>query len=313
MYVKDNQLCFGQHLRVSFQRTVRVPEGTLEFPLPPSFGSFPVQLFNGKRLDKSVDSLCDSPTLEAVIPMRPQEALWFGFEGTDRYPHAVMIGAGEINVLTGERWDESLSASPQNYIICPDQPWLDGINAGDGFVRQFVATPLGSGLALEEQLGARELTGGIRITVFGPKSELLPAHAPPTPSRLDSPLMEEPAGEERIALGAGGKIRQQIYPDPYGVEVWDTSPLGRAFIHLLNSAQYRALTGLEAPPTPIDAQTYANLGLPWFELDERDDLLPAERLTHLKTVGSDEEGDKTSDIDRLNVRRLRRDSTRVDE
>jgi len=246
--------------------------------------------------------------------MRQREALWFGFEGADRFPHAVMIGAGEINVLTGESWDESLCANPQNYIVCPDQPWLDGINAGDGFVRQFVATPLGSGLALEEQLGARELTGGIRFTVFGPKSELLPAHATPTASELQSPLMEGPPGEERIALGVGGKIRQQIYPDPYGVEVWDTSKPLRAFVHLLNSEQYSALTGLEAPPTPIDAQTYARLGLPWFELaDDGADLPAADRLTKLQTVGKDEKGDGTSDNEQLHVRRLRRGLPRVDE
>ena len=220
---------------------------TREFPLPPSFGSYPSLLFDSESLTKSVDLFGDSATLEAVIPMRQREALWFGFEGADRFPHAVMIGADEINVLTGESWDESLCANPQNYIVCPDQPWLDGINAGDGFVRQFVATPLGSGLALEEQLGARELTGGIRFTVFGPKSELLPAHAPPTPSALQSPLMEGPPGEERIALGAGGKIRQQIYPDPYGVGGGHVETL-RAFIHLLNSEQYRALTGWRHRP-----------------------------------------------------------------
>jgi hypothetical protein len=30
-------------------------------------------------------------------------------------------------------------------VVCPDQPWLDGINAGDGYIRQFVAMPLGMG------------------------------------------------------------------------------------------------------------------------------------------------------------------------
>ena len=32
-------------------------------------------------------------------------------------------------------------------LVVPDQPWLDGINAGNGFIRQVVAMPLG-GLSL---------------------------------------------------------------------------------------------------------------------------------------------------------------------
>ena len=37
----------------------------------------------------------------------------------------------------------------QNYCALPKQLWLDGINCGDGYVRQFVAMPLGKGYTVE--------------------------------------------------------------------------------------------------------------------------------------------------------------------
>ena len=58
---------------------------------------------------------------------------------------------GKVDALTGKRWSERLTKRPQNYLVCPDQPWLDGINAGEGFIRQFVAMPLGMGYTIEGQ------------------------------------------------------------------------------------------------------------------------------------------------------------------
>ena len=45
----------------------------------------------------------------------------------------------------------------------PDQPWLDGINAGDGFIRQFVAVPLGLGATVEAQVTGDEVHGGVQL------------------------------------------------------------------------------------------------------------------------------------------------------
>jgi len=41
---------------------------------------------------------------------------------------------------------------------------LDGINAGQGFIRQFVAIPLGSGVTVEAQLTGKEEQGGIEVS-----------------------------------------------------------------------------------------------------------------------------------------------------
>lgn len=309
--IEKQRLCFGKNLWVSFHRTLRVPEGEPAFPLPPSFGNFPIHPVKGKFPGgESVTPDDDTAPAEVVIPMRQSEALWIGFEGVDWRPHAVLIGAGEINVLTGELQEEHLRATPQNYIVCPDQPWLDGINAGDGFVRQFIATLLGSSLSLEEQLGASELTGGIRITVFAPKHGRFNVQNRNIPADTAAPAMDFVLGGERLALGAGGKIRQRIYPDPYGLDTWDVNERGSAFVRLLNSSQFRAMTGVDAPPSPIDAETYARHGLDWFELydEEYGDIRPADPFINLRTVGSGESIDIAEELDPddLHVRRLRR-------
>jgi len=58
-------------------------------------------------------------------------------------------------------------------------------------------------------------------------------------------------------------------------------------VHIINSEQFRQVTGFDPPPSPIDAQTYIEFGLPWFELYDADrGTIPAsERLRRVKPVG----------------------------
>ena len=37
-------------------------------------------------------------------------------------------------------------------------------------------------------------------------------------------------------------------------------------MHIVNSQQWRDLTGEDAPSCPVSAKTYASHGLPWFEV-----------------------------------------------
>ena len=48
-------------------------------------------------------------------------------------------------------------------MVIRQQKWLDGINAGDGYVRQFVATRLGEGYTVEGQVTGEETVGGIQL------------------------------------------------------------------------------------------------------------------------------------------------------
>ena len=181
--------------------------------------------------------------------MYQREAMWLGFDGADWKPNAVQVGVGGIDAISGEAWRPGLTANPQNYIVCPDQPWLDGINTGSGLIRQFVAMPLGSGYTIEGQLTGSERTGGIQFVVFEPKPGRFPDRAPPDSRRPSATAAFEATvtAEAEFGLAAGGRMEQEIYRDAYGIDTWDGSQSAAVSVHIVNSEQYEAMTGGRAP------------------------------------------------------------------
>lgn len=89
-----------------------------------------------------------------------------------------------------------------------------------------------------------------------------------------------------MGLGAGGKMKQKIYPDPHGIDTWDAGNYGRVFVHIVNSMMYRQITGKEPPPTPVTAQQYTNNGLPWFDLydEHMGDIAAPETLQNVQSI-----------------------------
>jgi len=282
--VERDSLRIGERLVVRFERTLRVPDDGRTYPLPPGLGAFPIHRVEdyGGRIPAGWRERG-----ELFIPMYQREAMWIRFSGTRWKPNSVKVGVGRIDAVSGAPWDEALHASPQDYLVCPDQPWLDGINAGRGFIRQFVAMPLGEGYTVEGQLTGVERVGGIQMVVFEPRPGRFPDRPPPDSDRsrqLRIRAMAAPAAE--LGLAPGGKIEQRIYPDPHGVETWDPGNRGDVFVHIVNTDEYRQITGRETPPTPVDARTYTEAGYPWFRLydEARGDLAPAGPLAGLASV-----------------------------
>jgi hypothetical protein len=328
----------GDRFTVILQRTLRIPDDGRVYPLPPGLGVFPlvsasdlsdrVELLDraaapsadrgGPATDKPLPpgALSDQrgprghhPLRDpgsAIIPMYQREALWLGFDAAPWKPNVVKIAVGRINALTGEPDSDALQADPQNYMVCPPQLWLDGVNTGDGVIRQFVAMPLGQGYTIEGALGGDERFGGIQITVYEPRPGRFPDQPPPAGepdlapvSRSAPPPTATPGPASSMGLGAGGTMRQKIYTDPYGVDTWDPQVYGQVTIHILNSEQFRNLTGHEPPPTPVSAKAYTERGLPWFDLyDEAAGHIPAaDRLRDVKTINERdrERGEPTAD------------------
>ena len=282
--VANNRIHIGERFSVSFQRTLRIPDDGQEYPLPPGLGAFPLS-----RVQDYAELLPTSwQEHNAVfIPMYQREALWLGFDGADWKPNAVKVAVGKINAISGGGWNEQLHSDPQDYIVCPNQPWLDGINAGQGFIRQFVAMPLGLGYTVEAQVSGVEEFGGIQLLVYEPKPGRFPDQPPPKRDQKPGIFFTPSPGQVgEMGLGAGGRMKQKIYPDPYGIDTWDTQNYGSVFIHIVNSRQYQELTGLIPPPTPISAQTYTEYKLPWFDLyDEAlGDVAASETLAGVKSI-----------------------------
>src|SRR5439155_2150254 len=177
-----------------------------------------------------------------LMPMYQSQALWSRF-GTD-YPFAVKVGAGKINAVTGDTWTEGLQAHPQNYLVVPEQPWLDGFAVQKGIIRQFVAMPLGARYTVEEQITGKADVGGIQLQVFpmNPVAYFRTKLVKRLPRSLED-LVDELLGsdwlesraffsqcmpsmvmEDRgMGFGMGGTMRQEIFQDPHDFSDWDLS------------------------------------------------------------------------------------------
>ncbi len=311
--IDKDMVRIGPRFGVAFYRTLRIPDDGRTYPLPPGLGR--ISSFDVK--DYAAEILPD--WLEeggAFMPMYQREALWLGFRAAAWKPNAVKITVGGVNVISGKIDHGDKLNEPQDYIVTPEQIWLDGINAGHGTIRQFVAMPLGLGYTVESMVTGTEEFGGIQLSVFEPKPGIFPDKPPKEtaigPGRLARPRQAAPVTQQ-MGLGAGGIMKQKIYPDSHGITVWNQDNSGRATIHILNTSQFRKITGLEPPPTPIDAKTYTEHGLPWFSLydETRGDLAPPENFQHLKTVSMRDEElgkgpfvDQSVDVDEAHVRKL---------
>lgn len=280
--VRGGELHFGASVTMRFMRTLRIPDDGDTYPLPPGLGEFPIFRV-ADYADRVPAAWRDRGGV--FIPMYQREAMWIDFSARYWKPDAVKVGIGGINAISGEAWNEGLSNDPQDYLVVPDQPWLDGINAGDGFIRQFVAAPLGSGATIEGQLTGEEAVGGIQLMVFEPKVGQFPDEPPIWEERSELYCLSAPP-ECGMGLAAGGRMRQKIYPDEYGLDTWDTETSGKVEVHIVNSRTFRQITGRRPPRTPISTHDYMRAGLPWFELydEDKNDVPPPGCFQRIKSV-----------------------------
>ncbi len=181
---------------ITFQRTLRIPDDGRAYPLPAGLGSFPVF------------DVADYPVPEdwkrhggVFLPLHQSEAMWLRFRAPAGYPFAVKVAAGKVNAVTGGAWSEDIPAAPQDYVVIPEQPWLDGFCVEQGVVRQFVAAPLGAGETVEEQLTGQAEWGGLQFLFRPMKAEEyrirfeLPRQAS---AEIDSMLVQLDAAIQRL-------------------------------------------------------------------------------------------------------------------
>jgi hypothetical protein len=282
---------------IQFQRTLRIPDDGKDYPLPPGLGAFPL-----RHID---DHVCRVPANwlnrgGVLLPMWQAEALWLRFDSEylgDRrasYPFAIKVATGKISAITGENWQRGISRNPQDYLVAPTQPWLDGYCVEKGIIRQFVAMPLGEGYSAEEQITGKAEFGGIQLEVYPMRPEVFEKRFPVRPqerlrarfSLAEADLLCCEAPAAGMGLAPGGRMRQEIYDDPFSIHDWDTEHCSRCFIHLVNSLTWKAITG-ESPPTkPPTAKDYTKAGYPWFDYydAEQKALNGSSALSALKSV-----------------------------
>lgn len=294
--LRNNELIFNfpdvhpkARCRIDFQRTLRIPDDNSAYSLPPGLGSFPLN-----HVDDFAGTLPTSWKTHggAFFPMYQAEAMWLNFGGN--YPCAIKITAGKINAISGEAWTNALSSDPQDYVVVPKQPWLDGFNVSEGHVRQFVAMPLGAGYSAEEQITGSADVGGLQLIIFPMKREVYDKlygeevtyslfnqfNLTECPKFMESSSME-------MGLAPGGLMKQEIYDDEFGVDAWDQTQGLRCFVHLANSEQFKAITGSLPPHPQVTTKDYSNAGMPWYDFySEKPALGGAEVLAQLKGLAA---------------------------
>jgi len=298
--LKNNELIFNfpqvhphASCRLDFQKTLRIPDDNREYELPPGLGSFAME-----HTDDHVSKIPKdwSEHGGVFLPMYQSEALWINFSGAAGpygrdYPFAVKIATGKINAVTGESWSDKLVKNPQDYLVVPDQPWLDGYCVKKGLIRQFVAMPLGKGYTAEEQLTGEATHGGLQVIVYPMKRERYEAMQKENRKMFSGDVcysMNMVSEALPMGLAPGGLMRQKIYEDEYGFDVWDQQHSSRCFIHILNSSQWETITGRPVPGKSPSATDYTQAGLPWFEYynDKLNAISGPEKLSGLDSVAA---------------------------
>lgn len=287
--------CHSSEVDISFEKTLRVPDDGMTYPLPPGLGSFPIEnvTHHAQRIPPSWSEVGG-----IMIPMHQSEAMWLSFE-TD-WPTALKIGTGTVNAINGESWTAGLMWRPQGYVVLPEQPWLDGYCIAPGMVRQFVATGMGKGYSAEEQI-LGTLRGGLQLEAYPLMVESffekkLRSTLPRTAEELLVDYLPDPRDgvlqsqsfdrlTESMGLGAGGRIKQEIYEDQWEPEDWDLGRPSRTWVHLVDSATWKVVTGKTAPGKPLTAKQYTEHGFPWFDY-YRDDVEPLDGSTVLANLKS---------------------------
>ncbi|MEU3726564.1 hypothetical protein [Streptomyces sp. NPDC031705] len=225
--IEGNTLLLGEGVRIRFIRTLRLPESGTH-ALPPGMGEFPL-----RRVEDYPDTVPQEWRAKGgvMLPVYLREAMWLSFGGS-REPAALQVGVGKVCAVSGRRWTGRLERKPQNYVVLPRQPWLDGINSGDGTVRQFVAVPLGLGATVEGQVTGEEVTGGVQLQAF-----------PLGPKALAAWREEQERARRAAARPLGGGTEQPVPPGSYGYGAQPAPP---------GSPAYGA-----APAMPMAAAPYA--------------------------------------------------------
>ena len=201
-------------------------------------------IVDGTDEDRFTVSLGAGQSLSAVMTRTA--------DSDDLLPDLRLIGPDNstINAVSGEEWREGAHRDPQDYVVVPGQPWLDGYCVKKGEIAQFVAMPLGEGYTAEEQITGEAEFGGLQIMVYPMKAEewekIKKARQAKSRIRGKGPLMMmeccSVSFEADMGLAPGGRMKQDIEKDPYDLSVWDLRNGSRVFVHLANSLAWRAIT-----------------------------------------------------------------------
>ncbi|KAI2471605.1 hypothetical protein F4781DRAFT_440219 [Annulohypoxylon bovei var. microspora] len=163
---------YDQLLRISFQRSIRVPDNASESMLRPFLDSFP--------LFKVQDYAHRFPS-EVVAKggfftsMYQTEAMWIDISA--RAVFMIKLYIGGFNAVLGDRSMEDIQTkfqrlklveegeSTRDCAVMPSQLWLNGRLTSPGIVRQSVSMPMDQGDSMKAQLSRKGVIASLQIKI----------------------------------------------------------------------------------------------------------------------------------------------------
>jgi hypothetical protein len=251
--IQENHLITDGGLQISLERTLKIPDDGKVYPLPPSLGAFPLY-----KISDFVDTVPEEWRGKKgyFIPMYQSEAMWLNFSGS---MNALIVNTSMINAITGKGISKTLDGEEQNYIVAPSQPWLDGFNAEDGYLRQFIVQPIDYNSTGKEQLSTANQFAGVNFVIYSAKPGLISEDDEEMNySKFSDCLIMDNNVEE-------ARLKQEIYPDQYGIDTWDLDSQIEINIYFANSELFEKITGETPPLSPISEEEYHEHGYPWFD------------------------------------------------
>lgn len=248
-------------LEVRFHRMLRVEDGDTINPLPSPIGCFPLHL-----VDDHAARLPDAISKRGGImfPVQPFEAMQISITVMGDLPFAVKIGAGKINVISGNAWSDDGTPAQSDIVFVRNQVLLDGFYVDRGLVRQFVAAPLGQGLTVEEQLTGEYEFAGLQLAAYPLRAEIVKllkeererAIAAARAAYVDGvrEMRALPSQEERAGIMPGGYLAQDFQQSRFKPTSWDVDGRVRCFVQPILSSEWQRLTEMVPPLIDIYAR-----------------------------------------------------------
>ncbi|KAK6542244.1 hypothetical protein TWF694_006207 [Orbilia ellipsospora] len=87
-----------------------------------------------------------------------------------------------------------------------------------------------------------------------------------------------------LSIGAGAKIKQTIIEDSVDPNEWGVTASRTFNITILDPSYFEQISGMAAPPTPINYTTYRKLGLPFFDIYNEPDSKVSGDFSKVKSV-----------------------------
>ena len=220
-------------------------------------GSFTLTVQRAERLDVPIEAarpsslgilpihrVAEHATLPArvrrrggfFVPLGRHESFWLGLDAVRM--HAVKVGLGRLDAISGSVWRTALSGGPRNYVVAPPPRAVFGVRSPDGSIRRFEFS--------EDPL--RVVVFPLKRSVPEPSSPASPRprfqHAFHPPDRAPAP--EVPEND----------------PSRFGPASWDARRSRRMTISMVDPDEYHAATGDTLEPPPGASERYVPRLLP---------------------------------------------------